>query len=131
MARSIEPTEHDHQVQIFHHARAMTRYDLRWSLLFSIPNAGGFVGGYKKNIGRVMGMKAEGVKPGVPDIFLPVPSGPYCGLFIELKRTRGGTVSPEQRAWIKALQLYGYAAQVCKGAQQAIDLIETYLKLGE
>ena len=31
-------------------------------------------------------LKKMGVKPGVPDLILPLPSGNYHGLFIEMKK---------------------------------------------
>lgn len=53
-------------------------------------------------------MKAAGVKPGVPDMFLPVAREGCHGLYIELKRRDGGRVSPEQTAWMDALARQGY-----------------------
>ena len=66
-------------------------------LLFHIPNGGSRS---KAEAGR---FKAEGVKAGVPDLFLPVPRGEYHGLFIELKRRQGGRVSDEQKDWLLTL----------------------------
>lgn len=45
-------------------------------------------------------LKAMGVRPGVPDLVLFLADGSVC--FIEVKRERGGRMSPEQlafRAW--------------------------------
>ena len=72
-------------------------------------------------------MKAEGQRQGVPDLTLPVPSGSYHGLFIELKRVKGGRVSPEQKDWLAFLSGQGYRAEVCKGAVEAIAVINEYL----
>jgi hypothetical protein len=63
-------------------------------MLFAIPNGGAR---HKAIAGK---LRAEGVRAGVPDICLPVPRGEYHGLFIELKRPKGGHVSEEQEAWI-------------------------------
>ena len=77
----------------------------RWPelrLLHAIPNGG------KRDIRTAAMLKAEGVKPGVPDICLPVPRGGKHGLYIELKRRKGGTVSKAQEAWIRALMAQGF-----------------------
>ena len=89
--------------------------DLRW--LFAIPNQGA---------GRNKRLQQEGVKPGVPDLCLPVPRAPYHGLFIELK-VRGGRLSDAQAEWITMLHAHGYRAVVCVGWPAARDVIETYL----
>lgn len=92
-------------------------------LLHHIPNEG------KRNKSSGRRMKAEGLKRGVPDIHLPVPRGKYHGLYIELKRIRGGVLSPEQKWWQNALRKQGYRAVVCKGWEAAKTEIEWYLNL--
>lgn len=97
----------------------------RWpelALMYHIPNGGSRS---KSEAGR---FKAEGVKSGVPDICLPVARGGYHGLYIELKRIKGGRVSPAQKWWIAALRDQGYYACVCKGWDDAAGIIKKYLK---
>lgn len=100
--------------------------------LFAIPNGGHR---HKAVAGK---LKVQGVKKGVPDLFLAWPSNsPYMptnstedlfhGLFIEMKRERGGRVEPEQREWIDRLEAAGYACVVAKGADEAIKAIRDYL----
>ncbi len=99
----------------------------RWpelKMLFHIPNGGARS---KAEAGR---FQAEGVKAGVPDLFLPVPRGEWHGLFIELKRREGGRLSEEQKKWIPALQNQGYRVEVCKGWEAAAELIRNYLGQG-
>lgn len=72
-------------------------------------------------------LKRKGVKPGVPDLCLPVARGGYHGLYIELKRAVGGILSDEQKWWIDELISQGYAAIVCHGADEAIRAIKEYL----
>ena len=67
-----------------------------------------------------------GVKSGVPDLFLPYPVGDVHGLWIELKADKG-RVMGSQREWIEYLRSQGYAAYVCRGAEQAINCIQLYL----
>ena len=92
------------------------------ALMYHIPNGGSRS---KSEAGR---FKAEGVKSGVPDICLPVARGRYHGLYIELKRVKGGRVSPAQQGWIAALRDQGYCACVCKGWDDAAHIIKAYLE---
>jgi len=119
------PSESEEQQQIFTWASyAMGRWP-ELEYLHHIPNGGARS---KATAGR---LKAEGVKPGVPDICLPVPHGGYHGLYIELKKRKGGRVSDKQSKWITALRSFGYAAVACHGAQEAIEVIQRYLSLRE
>ena len=92
------------------------------ALMYHIPNGGSRS---KAEAGR---FKAEGVKSGVPDICLPAARGGYHGLYIELKRVKGGRVSPAQQGWIAALRDQGYCACVCKGWDDAAHVIKKYLE---
>lgn len=97
----------------------------RWpelALMYHIPNGGSRS---KSEAGR---FRAEGVKAGVPDICLPVARGGYHGLYIELKRVKGGRVSTAQQGWIAALRDQGYCACVCKGWDDAAHVIKKYLE---
>lgn len=68
--------------------------------------------------------KAQGVRCGVPDYLLITPDKI---IFIEMKRKKGGCVSPEQKQWIAAIQQAGGYATVTKGAEQAIEYLEGLL----
>lgn len=120
MNRPPFPSEHAEQVSVFREAAIRAKTDPRWSMLFAIPNGG------KRNIVTAVKMKAEGVRAGVPDMFLPVPIGDRCGLFVELKKRGGGKVSNAQREFMRDLDPR-YCAVVANGAQQAIDKILQYL----
>ena len=111
------PSEHAEQ------AALITWYDRAYSdkALFAIPNGG------QRHAAIGLKMKLEGVRPGVPDLFLPVPTDQYHGLFIEMKRKKGGRASPEQKAWLEYLNNAGYKAVVCKGFLEAKEVIECYL----
>ena len=92
------------------------------ALLYAIPNGG------KRSIKTARMLKATGVKAGVPDMCLPVPRYPYHGLYIELKRRKGGRVSEKQSEWLHDLRKEGYKTCVCYGSDEAIQVIEEYLK---
>lgn len=94
------------------------------SLLFHIPNGG------RRDSVEGKHLKQQGVKQGVPDLCLPVPSGQYHGLFIEMK-TDKGRASKAQKWWIEKLNAAGYFAQVCHCWEAAVDTLTWYLELGE
>ena len=91
------------------------------NLLFHIPN-----GGKRDKVTAAL-LKAEGVKSGVPDLFLPVHRGGYHGLFIELK-VGSNKPSALQEIWLKQLTLQGYCTAVCYGWHEAAEVITNYLK---
>ena len=67
-------------------------------------------------------LRSQGHYKGIPDVTVLLPSGKV--IFIELKRIKGGVVSPEQKKWIKDLQDLGYPAKVCYGADEAIEFVK-------
>lgn len=92
-------------------------------LLFHIPNGG------SRNALEAANLKRQGVKAGVPDLFLPVAKGTYHGLFIEMKWGKN-TVTDKQDEWLHDLTVQGYKAAVCYGADEAIEIITDYLTNG-
>lgn len=98
--------------------------ELRW--LFSIPNGG------KRDKREGARLKAQGVKAGVSDIFLPLPKEGFHGLYIELKRRKQdgpSKVSPKQKLFHVDMIAQGYRCEVCYGANEAIDTIKEYAKI--
>jgi hypothetical protein len=130
--RAPVPTEAQEQRALIQWAAqgapAAMRRDLE--LLHAVPNAGGFTGGFRRNGRRVVGGMAQGVKAGVPDLFLPVPRGGANGLYIEMKRRRDYRVSEEQAQWLNRLARLGYACAVACGAEAAQEAVQDYLKTG-
>ena len=112
-------SEHDEQLTIFEYCHGLGgNVDNRLRLLHVIAN------GAWKGTGRMeAGMKESA---GVPDLFLPIATPQFHGLYLELK-VKGGKVSAKQREWIKALRQQGYAAEVCYGADGAIEVLTQYL----
>ena len=93
--------------------------DLKY--LYHCPN-----GGHRNSI-EAANLKRQGVKSGVPDLFLASPHAGFCGLYIELKSDKTCKVSDNQKEWIEGLKEQGYMAGVCYGAEHAIKVIERYL----
>ena len=117
----VIPLEEIEQEHVFLWASMEERAYPELAMLYAIPNGG------KRAIKTAVALKKQGVKRGVPDMCLPVARGGYHGLYIELKRQKGGTVSDEQREWIAALNTQGYKAIICHGAEEAIEQIRGYL----
>ena len=120
-AMNLTPSEHDEQVTLFAWAELASVQYPQLKLLFAIPNGGARhpVVGAK--------LKKEGVKAGVPDLFLPVARGDSHGLFIELK-TANGRPTPIQREWLLSLHCQGYKTVVAYGWDEARSCIEAYLQ---
>ena len=125
--------EHDEQVKVFEWASIMSSKIPELKLLFAIPN-GAFYGGHWSVANR---MKAEGVKKGVPDIFLPVVMQRSelayevdSGLWIEMKAGKNKP-SEQQKWWLEQLEKQGYVTRVCYSAEEAIEAIEDYLSFNQ
>lgn len=113
------PTEDVEQMCLFRWADAQSGKYPELSLMYHIPNGG------KRGKAEAGRFRAMGVKSGVPDIFLPIKGKTYnfdcpyevhySGLYIELKRQRGGTVSAAQKQWIASLR----DQELCDTAFQA------------
>jgi hypothetical protein len=98
------PTEHEEQREFvwwFRKAFPLVR-------IFAIPNGGARS---KREGGR---LKLEGVSPGVPDLFIP-----EWRLWVEFKKTKGGSVSAEQKDWIAYLEKIGYQTFIARGCVAA------------
>lgn len=121
-------TEHGHQVAVFAWAALHVAIEPRLQLLFAIPNGGSR--GDSKRSAMIQGatLKAEGVKPGVSDIMLPVPEWGFHGMFIEMKKP-GGKESDVQKQWGAAMIQQNYWYECCDSWLKAALLLARYLKL--
>ena len=111
--------------------------------IFAIPNGG------LRDVRTATTLKAEGVKAGVPDIFLPCPKmgieliankvkdgynfTSYHGLFIEMKlekyrNHKNGGCSDAQIDFINYAASAGYYCKVCYSWKEARDVLIAYLK---
>lgn len=101
-------------------------------LLMHIPNGGG-----RRKIEACI-LKGQGVRPGVPDLFLAAPrvipaQEPFWptvhkhGLWIELKAGAKGHVSELQRSMHSCLQAQGYDVSVCRSFDATVKVITEYL----
>lgn len=116
------PTEAQEQATLFEWAGMMTGKYPELKLLHHIPNGG------SRDVREAVNLKRQGVKAGVPDLCLPVPRGGYHGLYIELKRVSGGRVGVDQKVMLLALRDQGYMSVVCRGWEDAKNVIVDYLE---
>lgn len=84
--------------------------------IFHIPNGG------VRSKRTAAKLKSEGVMRGVPDLFIPA-----WNLWIEMKRTKGGRLSPEQRDWKDYLEVLGNTVFVAFGADHAMTLVDDFV----
>lgn len=92
-----------------------------YNRIFAIPN------GSNKSPASAARHQREGLRAGVPDLFLPYPIADYSGLFIEMKRATGGKVSKEQLEELNKLRDSGYSAVVCFGLDEAMTAMRRYV----
>jgi hypothetical protein len=94
--------------------------------LHAVPN-----GGYRSKR-TANEMHTEGVRPGVPDLHLPVARHGFHGLYIEMKcHRKGSRLSQDQERWIKFLILQGYYVAVCWDWEEAKNQLLGYLDPSE
>jgi len=102
--------------------------------MFAIPNGG------LRDVRTATNLKAEGVKAGVLDIFLPYPKygnmngkTAHHGLFIEMKLIKyryhkNGGCSDAQLDFINYAVSTGYYCKVCYSWEEARDTLIAYLE---
>lgn len=129
----MKTDEADHQKAVIQWA---AWHEKKWpclKYLYACPNEGKHKVQYRKH------QKAMGVKAGVLDLFLPFPvwnvdnQNPmrmmvsYHGLYIEMK---AGNNKPTkaQYDWMDYLEGVGYRVECCWSCDEAIKVLEDYLK---
>lgn len=145
-------TEHGHQVAVFAWAAVATRFgfdaandeksytvaqhaettygqskavaDLEW--FHAIPNGGSRGDDDQTRKIRGGNLKAEGVRMGIADTFLPVPRGGYAGLYIEMKRP-GEKPTKEQLEFRDFVWSRGYGWVCCDHWTKAVTALQSYL----
>ena len=86
-------------------------------IIFSIPNGG------RRAMSVAKKLKAEGLTPGVPDLYCP-----RLKMWIEMKRTKGGSLSEEQEKMIAYLRRIGDHVIIGMGAEDASRKVLKFLE---
>lgn len=114
-------SEDEEQAAVFEWAALMEHRYPCLSLMYHVPN------GEKRDKATAAKLKRMGVKPGVCDIVLPAARGGYHGLYIEMK-VGDNKPSPEQKKFMRALDIEGYFVALAYGGEEARKIIERYVK---
>lgn len=112
-------SEHHEQCAPIRWAWNSGDWRLKW--LHAVPN------GLRLTPGQARKAKAEGLKKGIPDLFLPYPSGEWHGLYLEMK-TRIGRMSDDQKEYRDYCIKVGYKHIVPKSGPEAIRAIIDYIQ---
>lgn len=118
-------TEHSQQAAFFCWIQQQ-QFDDRLRYAFAIPNGG------ERNVKVASRLKAEGVKAGVPDVFIPIPATIYAGMWLEFKRPgtenqRPGRLSTDQEKWRDFLISQHYFHKTVFNHLQAAESVLIYL----
>lgn len=116
-------SEHQEQVEFVNWCKKLRKTHHEFNLLFAIPNGG------SRNKLEASKLKLEGVEAGVPDLFLSVARHGKHGLYIEMKKRKGGALSPKQKKWRDMLKEEGYAWVRANGSDEAKHWIKKYLSI--
>jgi hypothetical protein len=75
-------------------------------------------------------LQEQGATPGEADLFLSIPSGDLCGLYIEMKAKRG-TQEDDQKLFEADVVAEGYGYVMPRSLEEAIQAVRRYLETGE
>lgn len=112
--------EHAIQSSFFNWVRLQENAIPELRLMHAIPNGG------HRHAAVAKRLKAEGVRAGVFDTFLPVARGGFHGLYIEFK-CGANTLSPSQEAFQERANKEGYLCFTVWEAADAVKIVENYL----
>lgn len=117
-----KPRDIEHRIQAACVQWLSYRYPKEGKCLFAIPNGG------RRDKATGAKLKEEGVKAGVADLFLCVPSGDKHGLFIEMKTgEHGSRQSVPQKVFAAMVQEQGYSYEVCRSFEEFTKAVIVYL----
>ena len=115
-------SEHHEQCRFFNYVNFLSSlHQDEKELIYAVPS-----GGYRKPTEAIR-LKAEGVRTGIPDVSVDLPRGGFHGMRIEMKRGKGGSLSPDQVRKHELLRKQGYYVVTCNSAEIAITELEKYL----
>lgn len=114
------PTEHQEQSAVCQWLNAHR------ILYAAIANGSHLAGSPKQRAIQMARLKREGLRPGMPDIFLisAPPGHPEARCWVEMKRSKGGRLSLAQAERHEVLRKHGDIVIVAHGAGEAIDALQ-------
>lgn len=120
--QAIITSEHDLQAAIIAECDRRSMGNPAWGMVFSIPNGG------HRHPAVAAKLKAEGVRAGIPDLFVALPRHDYAGMFLELKFGKNKPTG-EQWNWTRRLRDAGYFVDVAWDFETAMRLLTWYVEL--
>lgn len=96
-----------------------SKKDPRFEHIYAIPNGG------DRDIRVASRLKAEGVKPGVLDVFVSHPSGTLPGMYIEFKAGKN-KLTQEQAAFADRQMKAGYPVIIARDSLNAFQAVKKY-----
>lgn len=110
-----------------HHESKLQSNCVKWfrlqhnaKCIFAIPNGG------KRNYREAAFLKAEGVLPGVADLFLSHPSKGFHGFFIEMKYGKGKQTDAQQQ-FQQNVEKAGYKYEIINSFDKFVQIVNDYL----
>jgi hypothetical protein len=110
----------EHQIQSSFFELLAIKYKDIYRLAFAVPNGG------HRHLGVAIKLKKEGVKSGVPDVFIAYAPKDKKGLWIEFK-AHPNKLSEAQLEWMTKLLGQGYEAAVCYSLEEAENVLIHYM----
>ncbi len=117
-------SEHDEQVAVVRYIQARYPDVLFWAN----PNGAHLAGSTRQRAAQMNKLKAEGLLPGVSDLTIFEPRGGYSALFLEMKRSDGGSGASENQLWfLREVERRGAFGAIANGYEEAREIIDDYL----
>lgn len=114
--------ESDELITFFDYVRRLENRDPRFKSIYHIANE-------RKTTPRAgYRLKQKGVRAGVPDVCVPIPTKQYSGLYIEFK-IKPNKLTEHQTAMCTLLHGLGYCVRVAWSSTEAIQILKDYLEI--
>jgi len=124
MTAKPKPTEHQEQVLVVEYLQSVYPNVLFWST----PNGAHLAGSIQRRSASMNILKAEGFLAGVSDLIIFEPRGGYSCMFLEMKRSDGGSGASENQLWfIREIEKRGAFGVVANGFDEAKIFLDDYL----
>ncbi len=117
-------SEHDEQAAVVDYLQIKYPDVLFWAN----SNGAHLAGGARQRSAQMNKLKAEGFLPGVSDMTIFEPRGGWSAMFLEMKKSDGGSGASDNQLWfLREVEKRGAFGVVCNGSANAIEVIDDYL----
>lgn len=91
------------------------------NMVIHIPNEG------KRTISMGRKLRQIGLRPGVADLFIPIPRHGYNGVWVEIK-SKHGVLRENQREFLSDMEKQGYLTFISRSLEDFMQKINAYMK---